>query len=68
MLLVVVETGSSHASFCLVVHNSVVVDKVAGDAISVVSTIKAVVGTLVAAHGFHVHQITRLTLALTGAF
>ena len=68
MLLVVVETGSSHASFCLVVHNSVVIDKVAGDAVSVVGAVETVVGTLVAAHSLHVHQVPRLTLAFTGAF
>ena len=68
MLLVVVETGSSHASFGLYVHNPVVIGKVAGDAVSVVSAIKAVVGTFVAAEGLHVHQVPRLTLAFTGAF
>ena len=44
-----------------------VVGKVAGDAVSVVGAVEAVVGTLIAAHGLHVHQVTRLALTFTSA-
>ena len=57
---------SRNAPFCLVVHYSVVSGQVTGEAISVVSAVYAVVWTFVATHTLHVHQISRLTLALTG--
>lgn len=59
---------SRNASFCLVVHHSVVVLKVTSDAISIIGAVSTIIWTFVATEGFHVHQISLLALTLTGTF